>query len=107
MRMAADENFWWIGINFLTDRGVISSGITANVGNPYVHFLAKETIVQGKFISNLVVVYIPINCPQRAQCLDGVGYGKIAYISGMQNLICLLHIVENFIVNIAVGVAEK
>jgi len=85
--MAANKKLWWIALYFCSNGLVVLPGITADVGNPNINAFTPKAVVQRKFHSGFVIVYIPINSTQSFEGFDGIGHLQIAYIAGMPDFV--------------------
>ena len=105
--MPAYKQFRRIRLYFLPYSLVVLAGITAYVRNPHVDPFAVKAVIKREFHTGFVTVNIAIYCPERFFFLQGIGNGKVTYITCMPYFICLAGILKDSIINMAVGIAEK
>jgi hypothetical protein len=87
MGMAANKKLWWFKPKNVSHPGFVVSGITTNVGNQYIHFFAKEPLVNRKHAPDNVIVDVSVNGAQRFKSRKLVGSFGIANIAGVPDFV--------------------
>ena len=106
MRMSCHEELWRIGIQQLTDRGVVIAGIAANMFDEHIGLLALKTVQLTIHQSQVAPIAIATDSTQRTELSQSLSHLYTTDVACVPYLVAGFKVVQVLIVPIAVGVAD-
>ena len=107
MRVTVNEELWWIASNHVSYRGIVMTGITADMLHQHIDLLTFKSQNLGIAGTNIHIINVAIDSPEaRAQILESVGQRQAANVSGMPDLITICHIGDILLVPKAMCITD-
>ncbi len=79
----------------------------SNVGHPDATPFTFEVLMFGKIAPNQMVINVAVHCHQGLEQGQGIGHLEVPDISGMPDFIAARQMMQDAVVHVTVGVAEK
>ncbi len=105
--MAAYKNIRRLSVYFTLNKGAEPAGITTDMCYPNIRQFTVKPQVFGHDVPNLWPVDIAVNTLKRFKCLQLFNHLHVAEIAGMPNLIAAFKVLEDGVIEVAVGIGKE
>ena len=107
VRMAAHKNIGLVDTESTADALCVTAWPATNVGHPNAATLAFDVLMFGEITAHEVVVDVAINSHQGHDGSNGIGHLEIANVSSMPHLVTRGEVMQDAVIDVAVGVADE